>query len=90
MFICEICGYKTEYRERINEHHIVSRELGGSNKKYNLVYLCLDCHNRVYIPLSNKGHSIKREDSIEIIGWVKTTEGRILHYIENGVEKYGF
>ncbi len=82
MFYCELCNYTTEIRSKINEHHINPKENNVSNDNYNLVYLCPNCHNKIYIPESTKGiHSIKSNDSIIINGWLKSTDGRILSII---------
>ncbi len=32
----------------MDEHHIYSRSLGGSNTKSNLTYICPNCHRRVH------------------------------------------
>lgn len=41
---CEICG-----RNGITEsHHIISKSLGGTNQKSNLVDLCPNCHSDVH------------------------------------------
>lgn len=41
---CEICGSKSHHK-----HHIQSKSLGGSNKPYNIAYLCASCHAEIHI-----------------------------------------
>jgi len=78
---CQLCDHQTNYRTQINEHHIKPKELGGCNKKWNLISLCPNCHNRIYISESKKGnHSIKCDNSIILIGWHNNLT--ILEYID--------
>lgn len=89
MFYCQLCdNYSTEERSLIHKHHIIPRELKGSNKESNLVYVCSNCHNRIYIPESSNGqHSRKTKKSVQILKWFSSTQGRLLLYInENGEE----
>jgi len=90
MFICALCDTEVLYRNQIHEHHIVSKELGGSNKKFNRIFLCPNCHFKVFIPESKIGlHSIKKDNSIIIKGWLQSTEGKVLNYIdESGLEQF--
>ena len=41
--ICPIC----KKAEAISPHHIRPRKLGGSDFNYNIIWLCIDCHNKV-------------------------------------------
>lgn len=82
---CEFpgCDYKTQEKSQINNHHIKPKELGGSNAKYNRAYLCPTHHTKVYIPEATRGiHTKKGEDSIIISGWLQSTGGRVLEYID--------
>ena len=84
MFKCEFpgCDYTTKYRTQINNHHIKPVECGGSDKGFNRIWLCPTHHTKVYIPEATRGiHTIKGEDSIMIKGWLQSTKGRILEYI---------
>lgn len=90
---CEFpnCSYSSKNRSQIHEHHIVPRELGGNNKKNNKIYLCPNCHNKIFIPESKKGiHSKCYIDSIILKGRLKSTAGLVLEYIENDELKYHF
>jgi len=42
---CEICNIKNII---LDTHHIQSRSKEGNNKKYNLCYLCPNCHRLVH------------------------------------------
>lgn len=90
MYYCELCTYSTPNRNNIENHHIVPKELEGSDLNWNRIYLCPNCHKRVYIEGSTSGiHSIKNSDSIIIKGLFNSTDGK-LYLIESmeGVEKY--
>ena len=94
MYKCEFpnCNYVCEERSQIHNHHIVPRELNGSEKQSNKIYLCPNCHTRVYVPEVKSGiHSIKATNSIIIKGWLQSTAGRALEYINsNGNIEYYF
>lgn len=76
---CRICGFETDLKSQINFHHIIPREVGGKNTKWNLVELCARCHSCVYSPNSNRGiHSKCGEKSFEIICWRESTMGKLL------------
>ena len=59
MYYCELCDYETEDRDRMNLHHIIPKSLKGSDKMSNRVFLCPNCHHRVYIFGSKGIHGIK-------------------------------
>jgi hypothetical protein len=87
MFYCELCNYSTDSRSKINFHHIVPRELMGSNNESNRIYLCPTCHSLIYVEGTSSGiHSIRCEKSIIIFGWFQSTSGRVLQYIKDGKE----
>ena len=86
---CELCDYSTNERSRIHRHHIVPREVGGSNSKNNLVWLCPNHHAQIYSEYSKNGIHTKDTDSIKITGWFFSTAGWVLGYIDsNGEEKF--
>ncbi|MDD5651536.1 MAG: HNH endonuclease signature motif containing protein [Candidatus Nanoarchaeia archaeon] len=77
------CDYSTNNRNKINWHHIKPKELNGSNRSFNRVFLCPNCHSNVYIPESSTGnHAIKTENSIIILEWLNSTTGKILKTID--------
>lgn len=84
---CEFpfCTFETDHSSQINEHHIVPKEAGGSNAKFNRIFLCATHHNGfIYCKESTSGtHSIRNPDSIELIGWRLSSEGKILEYIDS-------
>jgi len=89
LFKCNLCDYQSE-KNSIHYHHIIPKELGGCDSIKNRVYLCPNCHNNVFVPSSKSGiHSFNNKNSIQILGWLSSTSGRVLHYIdENGKETF--
>lgn len=92
-FYCNFpgCQYSTNKKSAIHIHHIVPRALGGSNKKYNLIYLCQMHHSLIYVPEAKEGiHSIRLPQSIILNGWKMSTNGFLLEYInqDNNVQYY--
>jgi len=86
MYKCEFpgCDYVCEHRSQIHRHHIVPKTLNGSDKEYNKIYVCPNCHTRIYVPGVKHGiHSIKTNESIIINGWLGSTNGRVLEYINS-------
>ena len=68
----------------------VQVELRGENKKCNRIFLCPNHHTKVFIPESKSGiHTVKGKDSIILKGWLQSTGGMILNYIDqDGKEQY--
>lgn len=69
---CLICG-KTD---NLETHHIIfqSQSTIKKHRKSNLVVLCTEDHDRIH------------NGKITVIGWIKTTEGKMLKYINNEKE----
>lgn len=91
LYRCQIpnCGFSTEVRTQIHNHHITPREHGGTNKAHNRIYLCPVHHTKIYIPSATRGmHANKGVDSIILLGWRESSRGKVLHYIENDEEKF--
>ena len=85
------CNYKTNNRTQIHNHHIIPKEIGGSDNKSNRIYLCPNCHNKIYIPNCTSGiHSFNYDTSIIIINKLQSTSGMVLEYIFDGETKYSF
>ena len=40
-YTCQVCGAKNKI---LHTHHIVYRSLGGTDRAYNLITICTDCH----------------------------------------------
>jgi 5-methylcytosine-specific restriction endonuclease McrA len=83
MYYCEYpnCNYQTDIRSKINYHHIIPKSKSGSNKNFNRIWLCPNCHTSIYIPEETKGiHSKFNDNSIIILGWKLSTAGKILEY----------
>lgn len=91
-YYCEFpyCDYSTENRSQIHYHHIVPVEFKGSNKPFNRLYLCPNCHNRIYIPNSTGQHSTQFDNSIIVNHKLMSTNGLVLEYIECDEVKYYF
>ena len=67
MYYCQLCSYRTENRNQIEYHHIIPKENNGEDGQRNQVFLCPNCHKKVYIENSRAGiHSIKNNNSIII------------------------
>jgi hypothetical protein len=84
MYCCSFpnCDFTTEKRREIDYHHIVPRELGGNNKRNNRMWVCANHHRLIYVPDSKNGHhSIKSKNSIMVKGFLQSTMGTVLHYI---------
>jgi len=47
--MCPIC----KKEKAISPHHIRPRKFGGSDNKYNIIWLCVDCHNKVEYATDN-------------------------------------
>jgi len=88
MYHCELCNYETDDRDRINLHHIKPKNLNGCDNKYNLIYLCPNCHSKVYIFNSKGTHGIKGSNPIIINGKLLSSGGMIVDYIEEDIQKY--
>lgn len=92
MYVCEFpgCNYKTKYKSQITYHHIVPVECGGSDKAFNRIWLCPNHHTRIYIPEATHGiHVTKGENSLMLVGWLQSTTGKVLEYIdESGNTQY--
>lgn len=78
-----LCGKSHFSAGVVDLHHIVPVSMGGEDASYNRVYLCPECHRRVYVPGIASGiHKTKKPDSVELIRYYLTTEGRALLYRE--------
>jgi 5-methylcytosine-specific restriction endonuclease McrA len=92
MYKCNFpgCNYETDLRHQIHNHHITSKQEGGTNQKHNLIMLCPNCHSKVFQPSAKRGiHSIKGVDSIELITKIQSTAGLALEYKKpNGETDY--
>ncbi len=87
--ICQFpeCGFKPSAKHQLHNHHILPKELGGKNQRWNKIKLCPTCHNRIYVPEATSGiHSMEAANSIILIGY--KNNGLILEYIENGQTEF--
>jgi 5-methylcytosine-specific restriction endonuclease McrA len=93
MYHCQMpdCDYICEDLSQINFHHIIPRSMGGSDKKFNLIELCPNCHARIYVEGMTTGiHSIKHKNSIILSDKRLSTGGYVIGYktIEDNELKY--
>ena len=91
IFKCEApnCDYICQKRSQIHRHHIVPVEQGGSDKGFNRIWLCPNCHSKIFIPSAIHGiHSIKSDNSLILVGWVNSTNGLLLEYLNSSETKY--
>lgn len=80
--MCQFPGCRTELtRSKIHFHHITPREVDKSRKNRITVPLCPTCHSLIFHPKSTSGnHSIKVNESIEILGMFPSTFGEVMHF----------
>ena len=72
---CRICG-ETDYNT-LDVHRITAGKNGGKYNKSNSISCCANCHRKVHA------------GEIQVLGWHKSTKGRVLHIIrENGEEDF--
>tara|TARA_Y100000310_G_C20699497_1_gene828388 strand:- start:3294 stop:3638 length:345 start_codon:yes stop_codon:yes gene_type:complete len=72
---CKVCG--EDRYELLDAHRIVEGSKGGKYDVNNCVCLCTSCHR------------LQHAGTIKILGWVHSTKGNLLHYIDkNGEEQF--
>lgn len=42
---CQICKNELGF----NKHHITSKMYGGKNQKWNICYICANCHYKIHV-----------------------------------------
>lgn len=84
------CTYETDVKSYIHLHHIVPRELGGTNLKYNRFYVCPNHHQMLYVKEATSGmHTVFAPGCIMVIGWKSAGDRMFLNYVDHlGIEKY--
>lgn len=90
---CEFpdCTYKTDNRTQIHNHHIIPKEIDGNNHNSNRIWLCPNCHAKIYVPEVKRGiHSFNTENSIIINSKLNSTAGKVLEYVVHKEIKYHF
>ena len=83
MFKCQMpeCTYMCEDKSQINFHHIVPRSMGGSDKAFNLIELCPNCHARIYVEgIASGQHSVKNKNSVVLLSKMLSTSGLVISY----------
>lgn len=89
---CEFpgCAVVEGSRSALDLHHIVPVCMGGTNAGANRIYLCPSHHRKVFVPECPSGHhSISHMDSIVIVGYLASSDGKVLHYKDPaGLDRY--
>ena len=89
-FHCEypFCDYKTNKRSKIDYHHIIPKEAGGSDDSSNRLWLCPNHHRNIFINESSAGiHATPGDKTLKLIGKFYSTSGYVLAYQESGISK---
>lgn len=74
------CDFETENRRYIDFHHIIPLSLRPRNNHVTIP-LCPNCHRKIYHPKCTHGHhSIISDDSLEVLGVFKSSDGQAIHY----------
>jgi hypothetical protein len=77
------CTYTVHDRNLIDWHHIKPKEIGGSDAARNRLFLCPTHHRMIYVPEVSYGiHSIKSRGSIIVKGFMNSTAGIVLHFVD--------
>lgn len=77
------CDFTTSKRREIDYHHIIPKELNGSNNASNRMWVCPNHHRLIFVPGTTNGHhSIKSKNSIIIKKFLQSTNGIVLSYID--------
>jgi 5-methylcytosine-specific restriction endonuclease McrA len=84
LYECWFPGCCNTYPEKssVDIHHIIPKGMPESSEKpFNKIVLCPSCHRRIFVPGTKRGiHSIKRNDSIILKGYLSTSVGKALLY----------
>lgn len=87
------CNYKSEDIGSFDSHHIIPKSKGGTDKEWNRLLVCPNCHRKIFIEnIVNSVHSVKRPGGIIIIEKLISSTGELLHYkkLEDNKEYYWF
>jgi len=85
------CLYTCTDKHQIHLHHVIPKSNGGSNRKNNLVRLCPNCHNKIYVPGVKRGiHSIKANNYIILKSILSSSGGLVLEYEDSTTSGYTF
>ena len=85
---CTICDATPVEEHHIRPRRILTRLGIDINDKKEIVYLCRNCHGKVWIPGETNGiHAVKGEEYIVIHGWKYEDPGCELVYDINNEKK---
>jgi hypothetical protein len=82
-FKCQFpnCDYEAQDLGSFDNHHIKPKSMGGSDKGFNRLLVCPNCHRKIFVENMEYGvHSVKRPGSIVILTKLQSTAGNVLHY----------
>lgn len=75
------CDFQTDNKRYIDSHHICPKEVNPSRSNKVTIPLCPSCHRKIFHPKSRYGHhSIISEESLEVLGVFKSSDGQAIHY----------
>lgn len=81
------CPYTTDSRSKIDFHHVEPKELNPNSKR--TIPLCKTHHALIFVENAKSGqHSIKTDDSLEIMGLFESTMGKSVQYKNNKGDVY--
>jgi len=76
-----LCGKSHFSTKTVDLHHIVPVSMGGEDSLYNRIYLCPECHRRIYVPGIASGiHKTKKQGSVQLFRYIPTNKGKALLY----------
>ena len=90
-YVCQLCARKF-FSYQLNAHHIIPRQLGGEDERWNLTTLCVICHDGLHakealFPKNANGELPRIPNYIDTAADDFYAE-RQLPYDRNGVYRY--
>ena len=81
------CKYETVNKSKIDLHHIIPREIDPKSRI--TIPLCKTHHAYIFVPESKFGqHSIKVDDSLQVLCTYKSNVGLAVHYSDMNGKKF--
>ncbi len=87
-YICQCCKGKTK-DSKLEVHHIIFRQNGGSDEESNLITLCSTCHYKIHhngLKLNLKG---KRKGQLKHATQMNSIRIQLLKIYNNAIETFG-
>lgn len=84
------CRKVAHSRSLMDLHHILPMCMEGTDAPWNRMWVCPDHHRKIFVPGCQYGHhALKHIDSIVVVGYLNSSVGRVLQYIDcDGKERY--